>query len=88
MRRDQQVGAVGLRRQQRRTRYADGDARGLITVPSHLILRSGLALAEGRDCAPAKPKQPAKRKKKSPTDGDNKRKLAAEGARCAASGAR
>jgi hypothetical protein len=63
------------------TRYADGDARGLITVPSHLILRSGLALAEGRDCAPAEPKQPAKRKKKSPTDGENKRKLAAEGAR-------
>ena len=62
------------------TRYLEGDPRGLITVPSHLILKSGLNLAKGADVAPAPPKSAPKRAKKGVTANDNKRLLAAQDA--------
>ena len=62
------------------TRYEQGNPAGLITVPSHMVLKSGLALAKGADVAPAAPAHPPKRAKKTPTLNESKRRLAAGGA--------
>ena len=51
------------------TRYAQGDARGLITVPSHMILRAGLSLTTCPRCSQCPrgvPRRPSGRPQRHP----------------------